>query len=75
MSQKDPQDTSELTKHLRRLSRHFRADETSQKDPQDASELTKHLRRNDPRLQYGIDPSALIFGLGFGSVMELLASS
>ncbi|PKC53878.1 hypothetical protein RhiirA1_543062 [Rhizophagus irregularis] len=42
-------------------------------DPQDASELTKRLRRNDPRLRYGIGPSTLIFGLRFGSVMELLA--
>ncbi|PKB96318.1 hypothetical protein RhiirA5_435032 [Rhizophagus irregularis] len=42
-------------------------------DPQDASELTKCLRRNDPRLRYGIGPSTPIFGLRFGSVMELLA--
>ncbi|PKC52855.1 hypothetical protein RhiirA1_480531, partial [Rhizophagus irregularis] len=54
-------------------SRRFRTDKTSQKNPQDTSELTKHLGRNDPRLRYEISASALIFGLGFGSVMELSA--
>ncbi|PKY60930.1 hypothetical protein RhiirA4_485247 [Rhizophagus irregularis] len=69
-SRKDPQDASELTK---RPSRRFGTDETSRKNPQDALELTKRLGRNDPRLRYGIGPSAPIFGLGFGSVMELSA--